>query len=159
MKKSYYQKIYNIDSWLKIHITQLNYTRNLILTLAVASLGFTIGKWIALGSWGDNLSRGLTLFGSLFLVISIMTGLKIAMDDSENYRRYRKISRLIEQSDIAPEQEFDESIIKAEVEICDRIENQNRERGKYQIIFFLIGLVAISISFFIASTYTVMFGF
>lgn len=93
-KKEYWQTLYDVKSWLGIHVSHHNYTRNLILTLAVAMLAFTFSQYQRLQP--DNVRSiriSIILFG-----ISTFFGLYISIWQSEAYRLYRVISRKIEQT-------------------------------------------------------------
>ena len=143
MKKECYQKAYNLDAWRSIHITQLAYIRNLILVLSIGALGYVINQY------GNNTGQTgikflLLLISELVLLISIAIGLFIAMAEAENYRLYRTISRIIEQSDIKSDQSFDDSVFKNERKQCDRIEANNKVRARWQVWLFFLGIVFIS---------------
>ena len=140
MKKSYYQKVYNVDTWINIHNRQLSYSRNLLLALSVAALGYTLNLFIRVGD-PNHLFSVFVGCSILFFLAAIFFGLIIAGAEAENYGLYRKISRIIEQSNIDPDNELDENIFKPERDKCDEIEKKNRERSKIQRWLFFIGIL------------------
>lgn len=142
--KDYYKKIYNLDSWKGIHVGQLAYTRNLVMILATASLGFSLtllfdkkltdcGKLIA-----TKTTCGL-------LLASIFVGLLIAILESENYRLKYKIGRMLEN--------YSEQFDKLPTDIerlqnkCSSLESVNWFLNYGQLILFLVSVVILTITF------------
>ena len=84
------KEIYDIQTWQKIHVQQLSYTRNILIVLALATLGFTL-KMLGpdLGSTYSLLFKII----ALSLLASIVIGLFISFYESENYRIKYRISR------------------------------------------------------------------
>lgn len=140
MKKEYYQKAYDLKTWLNIHISQLSYTRNLILVLSIAALGFAI-------NYHEANIRGIPIknqlkISVLFLVLSIVFGLIIAFLESENYRLKRKISRIIEQNEDF--EDTNSKFIRLQNK-CTTIEQINRFLFYSQLISFGTGIIILSI--------------
>jgi len=116
---------YNLDSWQKIHVTQLAYTRNLYLVMSFAAIGYSV-KMI------DN---NIILSTFLFLAVishalSSYFGIKVASNESENYRLKYKIARQITKT--GSYEEKDE-------EKCTDLEQKNKKHLGYQKVFLLIG--------------------
>lgn len=148
--KGYYQKIYNVETWLGLHTTQLSYTRNLILTFALVSLGYTLSRFQEINdTWQSWIQLTLITIATIFFLISIVFGLFIAIDESENYRLYRKISRKIEQTNTKPEDEFDDSILDDERNQSERIETKNKSRFRRQVWFLFFGIGILSVVLFL----------
>ncbi len=88
----YNKKIYNVDNWQKLHVKQLAYTRNLVILLASAALGYTLNT---LTPKSGNVLNVLFIIVSLLFLISIAIGFIIAYGESKNYRLKYHISRII----------------------------------------------------------------
>jgi hypothetical protein len=128
-KNDYHKKVYNVDNWQKLHVQQLSYTRNLVIILASAALGYTLSLL------DNNLSHTIKMslkIISLFYLTSIAIGVLIAYTESKNYRLKYYISRKIEKS-----QPFEE-----EEKQCTAIEYKNKWLIKTQLLLFGIAITA-----------------
>src|ERR1041385_8980540 len=91
-KPDFNRKLYNIDNWQQLHVQQLSYTRNLVIILSSAALGYSLNKIDPTSTDTFNL---LFIISSIILLISIGIGFIIAYGESENYRLKYLISRNI----------------------------------------------------------------
>jgi len=128
MSDEYNKKVYNVDNWQKMHVQQLSYTRNLIIILASAALGYTLNLL------SQDLSCAFEILFKILCIlylISVAVGLLIAYSESENYRMKYYISRKIEKS-----QPFDD-----EEKICTSIETRNKWLIKVQLLLFTLSII------------------
>jgi hypothetical protein len=139
MRKEYFQKIYNVDTWLGIHIKQLSYSRNLLITLAVAAFGYTMNYYQKVKE-----SRYWLIIVGFMFFFSIVCGLCIAFLEAEKYNHYRRISRIIEQTKIDPLEDLNEDIFKEESDECDKLDKKNADFSIGQVIAFLLAAVILS---------------
>lgn len=134
----YNKDIYDTKTWQNIHVAQLSYTRNLLIILAVASLGFTVTQ--IGGSHTDPFKLfkfDLPLAGLSFL-ISIALGLLIALLESTNYRLKYKIAR-----DILQGHDFEKLQSK-----CSKIEFFNGWALIGQVFLFLFGVIILCVTYY-----------
>ncbi len=127
-KDDYNKKVYKIDNWQKLHVQQLSYTRNLVIILASAALGYTLS--LLNNDLTCNLKLLLKII-SLVYLISITIGVFIAYSESENYRLKYYISRKIEK--LQPFEKEEQS--------CTSIEGRNKWLIKTQLILFGIAII------------------
>ena len=132
--KDYFKKIYDLGSWQGIHVGQLAYTRNLVMILATASLGFTINLLL-----DKNLTECGKIIGiktsSGLLLSSILFGLVMAILESENYRLKYKIGRMIENHE-GNFEKLPEDIGRLQ-RFCSNLETTNRFLIYGQLFLFL----------------------
>ena len=148
MKKAYYQKIYDINAWLGIHTAHLGYTRNLILALTVASLGFTLTKYENLNMDVSFSVKFFVVLAILLFVAAIIIGLFIAVKQSKIFRLYRTISRIIEKQKISETEDLDKTTFAIERIECDSLENINKYLFITQMIIYSLGIVCLTMSIF-----------
>ena len=132
--KDYLQKIYDIIAWQAHHVKQLAFSRNLILILSTASLGYTITLLINVNVSDCEQIVGLKMAIGGFLA-SLASGIIIALLESENYRLKYKISRNIER-----DRDF-----KNLQRSCTKIESINRVLFYMQLILFFLAITVLSI--------------
>ncbi len=122
------KEIYDIQTWQKIHVQQLSYTRNLIIVLSLAALGFTI----KLLTPDLNCSYSILLkIVSLLFLTSIIVGLFISFYESENYRLKYRIARNI----------FKNKPYERDEQDCTNFESRNKCLLFLQSIFFVIAIL------------------
>ncbi|MFZ6664631.1 hypothetical protein [Peijinzhouia sedimentorum] len=142
--KEYYKKIYNLNSWKGIHVGQLAYTRNLVIILATASLGFSLTLLFDKKLTDcEQLIATKTTCG--LLLASVFCGLLIAILESENYRLKYKIGRKIESC----HEQFEN--LPTEIERlqnkCTSLESKNRILNYVQLILFFTAMIILTITF------------
>ena len=142
--KDYYKKIYDLESWKGIHVAHLAYTRNLVIVLATASLGFALNFLFKNELF--NCEQILLLkISSGLLLVSIFIGLLIAILESENYRLKYKIARTLEKN----EDPFDKlpSDIESLQGKCSSLESLNRFLIYQQMILFFASIITLTVVF------------
>lgn len=142
--KSYWATVYDIKTWISVHTNHLNYTRNLILTIAIASLGFTISQYQKLSY--NLYTKWLLINAIIVFGISILLGLVIAIVQSKIYRLYRTISREIAKQ---TGEEFDESIFKKSETKCTDLEKCSAIMFWWQLVTYFLGIALLIGSVFI----------
>ena len=145
-EKKYWQRVYDVTTWLNIHITHLSYVRNTILALSVATLGFAIAQWQKITAASFCWIHCCLLGAIILLGVSIFLGLFIGLQQSKVYRLYRKISRIIEQSGEREDDVLDDNIFKAQRDECDEIEERNKYLFLFQVWVYFIGVAVLSFS-------------
>lgn len=128
------REIYDVKTWLNIHVSQLSYTRNLLIVLASAEIGFVLGKT---ESNGNELIYKVIM---IFSAISVGVGLLLALNEESNFRKKRQISRLL-----ARNKSFE--AVKAEYLIIENECTKLEERNKY--LFWTQSLLFAIATFFI----------
>ncbi|OFX84250.1 MAG: hypothetical protein A2W99_00555 [Bacteroidetes bacterium GWF2_33_16] len=142
--KNYYQKIYDLKSWQGFHVNQLGYIRNLILVLSTAVLGFTVKLLIneSVTDSSDILAIKITcglLFGS------IISGILMAIFESENYKLKYKIGRMLENKS-----DFDQlpDDIEKKQNCCDCFELINKILLYSELTMFAVAVGILTFIFF-----------
>jgi hypothetical protein len=142
--KKYYQRLYDITSWQAIHVKHLSYTRNLVLVLSTASLGFTVTllsdkKLVECTQILWTKTSGWLLFGS------IITAILISILESKNYRLKYKIGRMIEYS-----QDFESlpTEIDRQQQCCTILERVNTALLFVELFMFLTAAAILTFNFF-----------
>lgn len=140
-RREYYRTIYDVKIWLGHHVNQINYTRNLFLTFAVATLGYGLNVYSHL----TNLQKDNSIWWNtgLILLTSITFGAIAAGLQAENFRLKRAISRIIEKDENFVDTNTD--FIKKQ-NICTRLEKAVTFITFCQILFFVGGVYNISIA-------------
>ena len=142
-KRDYYRSIYDVKSWLSLHVTQQGYVRNLILTFCIALLAYGLNLYSKTPvEIRKNYSWGIS---GLFILSSIFIGLVIASLQAENFRRKRTISRIIEKNPYFMDTDTD--FINRQ-KICTKIETWINYLVPVQIMLFFISLVILSFIIF-----------
>lgn len=149
-EKEYWQSVYDVKSWLSIHTTHLSYTRNLILTLAIASLGFTFGQYQNPVFHTMSSGRLGMITASFLFVSAIVIGLIIAINQEKIYRIYSQISRVIE---IANEKQIDDKYFSKPSNQIRIMEKRNRNLFNRQVFIFLVGIFVLTISILFPSLF------
>lgn len=142
--KKYYQSLYDLKSWQGLHVNQLSYTRNLILVLSMASLGFTVTLLFD----KDLADRGeiiWTKISSGLLFASILTGTLMALLESENYKLKYKIGRMIENSE---DFETLPSDIDRQQRNCSRLEGVTSFLLYIELFLFVAATTILTFTFF-----------
>jgi len=135
MANNDYEKIiYDLKEWQSNHVKQLAYTRNLILVLSTASLGFAITLLLneRVADCQNLVGLKVSIFGFL---LSITIATLIALLESENYRLKYKIARNIER-----DKEF-----KSLEKTCTSLEKTNRVLFYLQLAFFVVAIILLTI--------------
>ncbi len=148
MKKSTLKSFYPINEWLIIHTTHLAYVRNLILTLAVASLGFSISKYSDIDYTTTFAVKYCLMSAIILFGISLLLGLCIAIIQDKVFRKYREISRIIEMEDIKDDEKISPAVIDPPRNKCTHLENTNKCMFLIQLIFYGVGVILLTISVF-----------
>ena len=137
------REIYDVVTWLNIHVAQLSYTRNLIIVLATALIGFIAYQ----ASSEDSLYvvQECLINSSLILnILSVFFGIVISILSEWNYRVYRKISRELLKAD-----EYSDNLkedLRGKKSINDTIEAMNRYLFFLQLTTFGTGVLLIGIA-------------
>lgn len=134
--REYYRSIYDVKTWLNLHITQTNYTRNLILTFSIATLAYSLNQYS--NSVPKSGSAALFYLSFFNTGIAIVFGLLMEFYQSQNFRSKRKISRIIEK-----DENFDDTNEEFQklVRGCDADEEAIRLLSYGQLTFFLGALI------------------
>jgi hypothetical protein len=141
-KKIVWQTIYDLKTWLNIHVSHLNYTRNLVLTFSTALVAFCYTQHEKVK--GLNNCSALTFKVTIILLgTSVFLGLYLALRQEKNYRLYRKISRKIEKSPKESHEELDETDFIKEQNEIEGIENGNKDIFLAQLWSFYAGVLLI----------------
>lgn len=142
--KKYYQTLYDLKSWQGLHVNQLWYTRNLVLVLSTASLGFTVTLLFD-KNFTDCGEVIWTKISSGLLFASILAGILLAILESENYKLKYKIGRMIEARDdfeTIPED------IDRQQRNCSRLEKINSVLIYIELFLFVVATTILTFTFF-----------
>lgn len=148
--KEYYRNIYDLKTWLGFHITQLGYIRNLIITLGVAVLGYGLNNYPIINIHCPFIIHLIFGISLILLLLSIYYGLRLAINEGENYRIKRTISRVIEANPGKPDEPFDRKIIEKYEDQTDAIEDDNKGYAKKQFYLFCCGTFLMGLIFFLS---------
>ena len=144
--KEYYEKIYDSNTWLDIHVKHLSYIRNLLLVLAAASLGYTLNILRATSYEMCCCLIFIIKLSCFLFLLSITVGVIIALLESKNYRLKWKISRLIQQKKDFSENDTDFISLQQK---CSYLESTNTNLLYIQSAFFLISIILMTLIFLI----------
>lgn len=141
----YLKKVYDLKSWQGHHVSQLAYTRNLVLVLSTGSLGFAIT--LLQGESLRYCSIVALKIASLFLLLSIIIGVAIAWLESENYRLKYKIGRRLAKE----EGELKElpEVANRDDGSCTRLECINRQLLRAQLTLFSVAIAIMTVLFLV----------
>jgi len=148
MKKSTLKALYPINEWLRIHTTHLAYVRNLVLTLAVASLGYCMSKYSSIDFTTTFVVKYCLTSTIIAFGISVLLGLLIAVIQDKVFRLYREISRNIEKENVPEDSEVDDNVIAAPRSRCISLERTNKCLFLSQLIIYGIGVILLTVSVF-----------
>lgn len=138
------RKIYDVTTWLNIHITQLAYFRNLLIIMSFAEIGYVVNYFDKTQNHISN--EAWWLFISMVInIISIGIGLLLAWRAQENFRLKRKISRILVKNDDILNAKDEYKIVEKE---CEKLESGNRIYIKLQVLTFGVATLIISFKVF-----------
>lgn len=142
--RQYYKEIYDVKNWLSAHLTQLSYTRNLVLTMSFATLGYTLNEFTKIKANLNSYERIIWVSSAILLLVSIGTGLLISVFEARNYRNKRKISRIILKDSTFDETnpEFNRIQVK-----CNDLEKYVRDLFRIQILCLFVSFIVLSYLF------------
>jgi hypothetical protein len=134
------KQIYDVNNWLNIHVHHLGYLRNLIILLSTAEIGFVLSDSVQ----NIELSCSVRCAVNVALILSLISigsGLLLAMLEEWNFRLKRKISRIIVCSTNYEEARNKYSPIET---TCTNIESANRIVFFIQMFLFFIATILLS---------------
>lgn len=134
------KQIYDVSNWLNIHVNHLGYLRNLIILLSTAEIGFILSDSVQNLELSCSVRCAVTV-ALILSLISIGSGLLLAILEEWNFRLKRKISRIIVRSVNYKEAKSRYSSIE---ETCSKIESANRIVFFIQLFLFFVGTVLLS---------------
>lgn len=144
--KDYLRQIYNIEGWRSTHVNHLNYTRNLIITLSTASLGFTFSQFQKLA---PPIKYNIKVFFIAIVIvftISILVGIIVAIRQSKVYRLYRHISRIIESTEANMSGQVDDDVFKNESKKCTNLEKNNEGLFELTLMLYFMGVIFFTVA-------------
>ena len=130
------KEIYDVKTWLQIHISQLTYVRNLIIIISTAEIGFLVN--ILMNKCLTDIEINFGLISLTFGVTSIIFGFYIAYHESENFRLKGRISRQIIKGGEYMEDE----------DKCTKLERGNKIFFKGQLLVLSLSLIFLSLMVF-----------
>lgn len=144
--REYYKSIYDLKTWLSIHVNQLSYTRNLVITLSIAALGFWIDRYLTIKPQLSGCSKISWGIVGGCLLLSIFMGLYISEREAESYRLNRQISRRIEELPDFTDQDTEYKDAHQKVKT---IKERNENLFIGQLVTFFIAITIFSILIFV----------
>lgn len=144
MKKDrkYYLEIYDVKTWLNIHVAQLSYTRNLLLTFATACLGYGVNEYRKIKDDYQFCLQAWWIFAFVLLLISIVFGVLLVINECNNFRYKRKISRIISADDNFTEDHKEFNNLQNK---CTGLEKRHPYFFFTQMFTFLGGLILLAV--------------